>query len=168
MRTVPSNRIGMSRTSLTTWCGKSIQMGYPTQPLREPSTDRVSKARRVASGILLASQERLRMSSTRREPSSHLPPFGETESGIGHNHLLRYPLRRVEVVRLEVVFLDVERVDFFAVDFAFGFQLVFFAVDVFCVDFAFGFHVVFLADDFLVVVFFFDMLIAFPDEFVLA
>ena len=115
-----------------------------------------------------AFQEPFRTSSTRREPSSHLPRFGATGFGIGHNHLLRYPLRRVEVFRLEVVFLDVERVDFFAVDFAFGFQVVFFAVDFFVVDFAFGFHVVFLADDFLVVVFFFDALIAFPDEFVFA
>ena len=115
-----------------------------------------------------ACQEPFRMNSIKRGSNSPLHQIGETGFGIGHDHLLRYPLRRVEVVRLEVVFLDVERVDFLAVDFAFGFQVVFFAVDFFVVDFAFGFHVVFLADDFLVVVFFFDMLIAFPDEFVLA
>ena len=95
-------------------------------------------------------QEPFRMNSTKRGSNSLLHQIGETEFGIGHNHLLRYPLRRVEVFRLEVVFLDVDRVDFFAVDFAFGFQVVFFAVDFFVVDFAFGFHVVFLADDFLV------------------
>ncbi len=102
------------------------------------------------------------------EPSPLFPRFGAKESGIGNNHLLRYPLRRVEVFALEVVFRDVERVDFFAVDIAFGFRVVFFAIDFFVVDFAFGFHVVFLEDDFLVVVFFFDALIAFPDEFVFA
>ena len=59
---------------------------------RALSTGRESKSeRRAVNGMAQAFQEPFRTSSTRREPSSHLPPFGETGFGIGHNQLTVMP-----------------------------------------------------------------------------
>jgi len=77
--------------SSTTWCGKSTQMGYPTLPLREPSTDRVSRERRVVIGMAQACQEPFRTSSMKRGSSSRLHQIGESGFGIGHNQLIEMP-----------------------------------------------------------------------------
>ena len=91
MRTVRSNRIGMSRTLSITWCGKSTPTGYPIQPSQEHSTDKASKARKVEIGMAQACQERFRTNSTRRGSNSRLHRIGATGFGIGHNQFTVMP-----------------------------------------------------------------------------
>ena len=92
-----SFRIGLSRTSLTTWPGKLNTMGWRQQLSQGRSTNEASRANEVGNGRAIPSPEPSAMTSTPTDSNlQHLIGGGQS-LGIGPNPFVYVGLTRERI-----------------------------------------------------------------------